>query len=140
MNHASGGVSAWLCGPRFALAVLGALALGSACTESEDTQDYVPSERGAVQPDAGGALLDEATACSMLESAEAKARAALGCAAAARECPGFIRPAGAEACFEYSRTSVTGCATLYDSFASCDDFERHPCLISAVSKCVGGGR
>jgi hypothetical protein len=122
-----------------ALAALVALALGVACTKSEDTRDYVPSERGAVQPDAGGALLSETNACSELTAAEAKARAALGCDAVKRLCPAFIRPAGGEACFEYSQASVKGCATLYDSFTGCDDFTLHPCLISAVSNCAGAG-
>ncbi|HEY3252808.1 MAG TPA: hypothetical protein VGJ91_02635 [Polyangiaceae bacterium] len=123
---------------RFALVALAVLALGSACTKSKDTEDFVPSDRGAVQPDGAGALLSEASACTELKAAEAAARAALGCAAVTRECPGFIRPAGGEACFEYSQASLKGCESLYDSFSSCDDFALHPCLISALSKCAAG--
>jgi hypothetical protein len=123
---------------RLVLAVA-ALVLGPACTKSKDTEQYLPSERGAVQPDAGGALLSEQSACSELTTAEAAARKALGCEAVVRKCPGFIRPAGSEACFEYSQLSVKGCTQLYDSFTSCDEFAKHPCLISAVSNCDGAG-
>jgi hypothetical protein len=141
MNRAKRIPSPWQPGfsRRLALAALVALALGAACTKSEDTRDYVPSERGAVQPDAGGALLSETNACAALIAAEAKARASLGCDTVKRQCPAFIRPAGGEACFEYSQASVKGCGSLFDSFTSCDDFTLHPCLISAVSKCDGAG-
>ncbi|HKO51264.1 MAG TPA: hypothetical protein VJV79_26325, partial [Polyangiaceae bacterium] len=109
------------------------------CTKSKDTEEYLPSERGAVQPDAGGPLISEGSACDELSAAEADARKAQGCGAVARQCPEFIRPAGGEACFEYSQASVKGCSALYDSFTSCDEFTRHPCLISAVSNCDGAG-
>jgi hypothetical protein len=124
---------------RLAWVALVALSLGAACTKSKDTEDYVPSERGARQPGAGGAFISEARACAELQAAEADARAALGCSAVRRDCPAFIRPAGGEACFEYSQASVKGCADLYDSFNSCEDFALHPCLISAASNCDGGG-
>jgi len=139
MNRAKKIPWPWQSGPglRLGLAALAALAVGSGCTKSEDTENYVPSERGAVQPDAGGALINELSACTELRALEADARLALRCAAVVRECPAFIRPAGGEACFEYSQASIDGCEALYASFTSCDDFVLHPCLISAVSICTG---
>jgi len=124
---------------RLVLAVSAVLVLGSACTESKDTAAHLPSERGAVQPDAGGALIGELIACSELKAVEAATRAQLGCGAVTRECPEFIRPAGGEGCFEYSEASVKACSALYQSFTSCDEFTKHPCLISAVSNCEGAG-
>ena len=120
---------------RVVLVGLAALALAAACTESKDTEDYAPSERGAVQPDAGGTLLSESNACALLKTAEAAARAALSCSALSRACPAFIRPAGGEGCFEYSQASVKACEAQYQTFTTCDDFARHPCLLSAVSNC-----
>jgi len=135
MNRASRIRPLWLSGP----VLLALWALGSACSSTKDTEAYVPSQRGAVQPDAGGPLISEASACNQVQSAEAAARASLGCPAVKLACPGAIRPAGGEACFEYSQGSVDGCAALFDSFKSCDDFALHPCLISALSVCDSAG-
>jgi len=111
-----------------------ALAASVSCSTTKDTEDFVPSQRGAVQPDGGGPLLSEAAACGQLKAAESGARQALGCAAVTRECPSYIRPAGA-ACFQYQQASIDGCADLFDSFQSCEDFALHPCLVTAVSLC-----
>ena len=110
------------------------LAAFASCSKVKDTQDYVPSQRGAVQPDAGGKNLTEADACEQLVAAESAARKDLGCSAVTRTCPGWIRPAGG-GCFEYSQASVEGCTDLYASFNGCEEFDLHPCLVSAVSQC-----
>lgn len=115
--------------------VLLALAVAVSCSNQKDTQPFVPSQRGAVQPDAGGAALDESVACLKLKGAESSARAALGCEAVTLECPDYIRPAGSGVCFQYSEGSVEACAALYQSFTTCDEFTLHPCLISTVSMC-----
>ncbi len=117
-----------------------ALVVAASCSKQKDTQDYVPSQRGAIQPDAGGQLRDEVTACETLTTAEASARKDLGCPAVARSCPDYIRPAGGADCFQYEQASLDGCVELFRSFTSCEDFALHPCLVSAVSKCdsVGG--
>jgi hypothetical protein len=109
-----------------------ALGLALSCSKANDTQDYVPSQRGAVQPDAGGAQISEDAACAELEQAEADARADLGCAALEAVCPSYIRPAGSTGCFAYSQTSVDGCKALYQSFTGCEEFDLHPCLITAI--------
>ena len=112
-----------------------ALAVVISCSKAKDTQDFVPSQRGAVQPDAGGPQVSEADACTQLKKAESSARAALSCDPVTRECPDYIRPAGGADCFEYSQASITGCQKLYESFTSCSDFDAHLCLIAAVSNC-----
>ncbi|MET0790641.1 MAG: hypothetical protein ABW061_03910 [Polyangiaceae bacterium] len=113
-----------------------ALVAAASCTSQKDTQAFVPSGRGAVQPDAGGALLSEAAACAKLKAAESSARSTLGCPSLTRECPSYIRPAGGSDCFQYSQPSIDGCATLFASFTTCADFETHPCLISATDTCT----
>jgi len=125
----------WLC-----LSGLSLVAAAS-CSKQKDTQDYVPSQRGAVQPDAGGKRVDEATACEALATAEASARKDLSCPAAARSCPESIRPAGGADCFQYEQASIDGCVDLFSTFTTCEDFVLHPCLLSAVSQCdsLGGG-
>ena len=123
MNYAR--LSSLLCAT-----VLGAI-VGASCTSTHDTADVVPSPPGAVQPDAGGKSIDEATACMQLTGAESSARAALGCAAVTRTCPNYIRPAGSTACFVYDQTSVEGCVILYNSFTSCAEFDQEPCLATA---------
>jgi hypothetical protein len=116
-----------------------AAVLAASCTSTHDNADVVPAQPGAFQPDAGGALIDEATACAALTKAESKARAALSCDAVERDCPSYIRPAGGEGCFVYDQASLDGCSTLYTSFTSCDDFDRHPCVLTAESKCDAAG-
>ena len=116
-----------------------ALVVAASCTSQKDTQDYVPSQRGAVQPDAGGKLVAETPACDALTGAEAKARKDLGCPALAHACPEYIRPAGGADCFQYDQASLDGCVDLFSSFISCEDFTLHPCIVSAVSKCDSAG-
>lgn len=116
-------------------AVLLGLATALSCSSQKDSQAYVPSAPGAVQPDGGGRLVAEATACGQLKTAESSARQALGCEAVTRACPQSIRPAGGASCFQYDQLSIDACVTRYASFESCDDFVLHPCLISALSDC-----
>ncbi len=119
---------------------LGMLALAAAvsCTSVKDTESYVPSQPGAVQPDTTGKFVAEDSACSQLTKAEAKARSGLSCDAAKRTCPDYIRPAGGEGCFEYDQGSIDACVKLYGTFESCDDFDAHPCLLTAKSSCTDG--
>jgi hypothetical protein len=109
--------------------------VAASCTSTHDTADVVPSSPGAFQPDAGGKLVDEATACAALVKSESDARAALGCDAVKHECPSYIRPAGGEGCFLYDQASLDGCAALYQSFTSCDKFDQRTCLLTAESNC-----
>jgi hypothetical protein len=118
------------------LAALAAV-LAASCTSTHDTADVVPSLPGAFQPDAGGKLIAETTACSELTKAESAARAALGCDMVTRDCPSYIRPAGGADCFVYDQASVNGCENLYQSFTTCDEFDQRPCLVTAVSQCDG---
>ncbi len=106
--------------------------LAASCASTHDSADVVPSPPGAFQPDGGGPPLDEAAACAQLTTAESAARMALSCDPVMRTCPDYIRPAGSTACFMYDAASVTGCAALYDSFTSCDEFDQQPCLVVAL--------
>ena len=111
------------------------LVAAASCTSQKDSEPFVPSGRGAVQPEASGPLLAEGAACEQLTSAESSARAQLGCPAVTRTCPDYVRPAGGADCFQFSQGSIDGCADLYASFTACADFDAHPCLLSAVDKC-----
>lgn len=117
-----------------------ALVAAASCTSAKDTEDYVPSQPGAVQPEPtkNGKFEDEATACSALTKAESSARSMLGCDAAKRTCPDYIRPAGGADCFVYDEGTVTECAKEFGMFTSCDDFDVHPCLVIAKSQCSTG--
>jgi hypothetical protein len=114
-----------------------ALAAASSCTSAEDTESYVPSQPGAVQPDSNGKPIDEAMACSDLTQAESSARSMLGCDAAKHTCPDYIRPVGGADCFKYDEGSVTACAKTFGTFTDCADFDLHPCIVTAISQCGG---
>jgi len=119
------------------LALLATVAAAS-CTSAKDTEDYVPSQPGAVQPKTNGQPIDEATACADLSKAESSARSLLGCDAAKHTCPDYIRPAGGADCFVYDQGSVTECAKMFGTFTDCSDFDLHPCIVTAKSQCTAG--
>ncbi len=125
-------LSSCVCASLFAL-LLGAL--GASCSSTPDTAEVIPPLGGAVQPDGGGKLVDEDTACAALVKAETDARTKLRCDSVTHSCPSFIRPAGGEGCFVYDQTSIDACSTLYAGFSSCDQFDQSPCLLTAESKC-----
>jgi hypothetical protein len=110
----------------------------ASCTSAKDTEDYVPSQPGAVQPKTNGQPIDEATACAELSKAESSARSTLGCDAAKHTCPDYIRPAGGADCFVYDQGSVTECAKTFGAFTDCSDFDLHPCIVTASSQCTAG--
>ena len=112
---------------------LAAFGAAQACTESRDTEPYVPARGGAFQPDGGGALIAEAEACERVAQAEDDARAALGCAPAQRaDCPEYVRPPGAAACYRYDEATVDGCVAFYDSLLTCDELTTRRCIVAAV--------
>jgi hypothetical protein len=112
-----------------------ALAAAASCTSAKDTEDYVPSQPGAVQPKTNGQPIDEATACADLTKAETSARSMLSCPAAKHTCPDYIRPVGGADC-SYDEGSVTECAKQFGTFTDCDDFDEHPCIVTA--RCTAG--
>ena len=112
-----------------------ALAAAASCTTAKDTEAYVPSQPGVVQPEPNGKFVTEDSACSQLTKAETKARSGLSCEAAKHACPDYIRPASGEGCFEYDQGSIDGCAKVFGTFTSCADFDAHPCLVTAKSSC-----
>jgi len=112
------------------LSALVGLSLVPSCTKSEDTEPFIPASEGATQPEGGGALLTEDDACSRLRTAWAGAQKRLNCAGpVAAECPGFIRPAGGNGCYEYSEDSVEACEKSYKDAFSCSVIA--PCVVTA---------
>ncbi|MDF3069363.1 MAG: hypothetical protein K0R38_4964 [Polyangiaceae bacterium] len=106
------------------------LAVVSSCTKSEDTEPFVPASEGAIQPEGGGTLLTEEEACGRLLDAYAAARKSLGCPGPKlSECPGFLRPGGGNACYQYSERSVEACEEAYDDAFSCQSLS--PCIVTA---------
>lgn len=117
---------------RFSLVLgLGLFPVFTNCANSEDTEPYVPSKRGANQPDGDGALISEDDACERLRSAALSSYEGLGCTAPTYpECPGFVRPGGGSGCYEYREDSVAECEQEYEGATSCSSLS--PCLATAV--------
>jgi hypothetical protein len=106
------------------------LPLYASCTASEDTEPFVPAAQGAAQPPADGELVSEADACARLLKAANAAYDRLGCDAPSfPKCPGFLRPGGANGCFEYYDDSVTACVSAYEEARTCHELS--PCLATA---------
>jgi hypothetical protein len=120
---------------RVGSALLLLLTLGPAqsCAETEDAEDFIPSEQGATQPGGDGDTISEDEACERLVAAEDEARDRLGCSGADRECPDYVRPAGSDPCLEFSEESVEECEDVLADYGSCGDFDRHPCVVTAVT-------
>jgi hypothetical protein len=125
------------------LSPLAGLLLVPNCTKSEDTEPFVPASEGATQPEGGGALLTEEEACPRLAAALTKARRQLDCSGPELpECPGFLRPAGGNGCYEYSQKSVEACERAYEDAFSCQSLA--PCIVTAqrndsLPSCVSEG-
>jgi len=106
------------------------LPLYAACTASEDTEPFVPAAQGANQPPGEGALVSEEEACARLLKAANAAYDRLGCDAPSfPKCPAFLRPGGANGCFEYYDDSVSACVSAYEDARTCHDLS--PCLATA---------
>jgi hypothetical protein len=116
---------------RFSLVLgLGLLPAFASCANSEDTEPYVPSMRGATQPNGSGDLISEDEACERLRSAALAAYDDLSCAEPEYpECPGFLRPGGGSGCYEYREGSVASCEREYEDATSCSNLA--PCLATA---------
>ncbi len=127
--------------PILLLAALGG-ALG--CTSDEATEPYVPSTVGGTQPEGNGVFVDARSACETLVYAEDDARARLGCGEppARPACPDYLSPNGGP-CALVDQGSLQSCVEQLEAYTACDDFERHPCYLTATfpadaSACSGG--
>jgi hypothetical protein len=110
-------------------ALLG-LPLFASCTSSEDTEPFVPAVEGASQPEGSGALVSEDDACRRLLRAANEAYDRLNCDSPIfPACPGFLRPGGGSACYEYFDDSVSACEETYEKAPSCRELS--PCLATA---------
>jgi hypothetical protein len=129
--------SAWLLGCSLLL-----LGLGASCSESDETEPFVPPRVGAEQPASGGEPLGADEACERLREAEEAARVNLQCRDLERpECPDYVRPAGT-GCWVYSEDSVTACVDKIAEYDDCSDFEQSRCILAATpsdSDCALGG-
>ena len=122
--------SLFLVGPASSACALALLVF--ACSSSEDTKDTIPAQRGFVMPEGGGPAISEEEACETLAEAERERRAAINCAAVELRCPGYLRPAGGPACYEYDEATVTACARLIAGYRACTDFELKRCIVTAI--------
>lgn len=113
---------------------------GSGCSEMEATGDTVPAQPGIQQPSGGGAAVDEVTACRRLEQALSGRRSELGCPAEAVTCPALVRPAAGACSYDYDGVTLEACVEAIGQYASCEDFHRHRCVVTAIERsgCSGG--
>lgn len=111
---------------------VGILWLLAACTEPLTSEEIVQAGRGAVQPSGEGALLREAEACGLLRDAHEETIARLDCSRPVPSCPVGVRPAGACSNYGYAAETVESCAELVRKYESCADFDRKPCIVTAV--------
>jgi len=124
----SASLSPW--GRACLLSALLGLPLFASCTASEDTEPFVPAAEGAKQPAGEGDLVSEEEACARLSKAASAAYDRLGCDAPSfPKCPSFLRPGGANGCFEYYEDSVSACVELYEDAPTCHELS--PCLVTA---------
>jgi hypothetical protein len=114
---------------RASSALLLAVLLPASCTTDEDIEPHVPSRSGAIQPEAGGALLSEEEACERLLTAAQDAYDRLRCDATFADCPTFLRPGGSSGCYEYYEDSIEACEAAYDDASSCRNLS--PCFATA---------
>ena len=109
-----------------------ALGVGSACSSQVGVEDTVPAQPGIVMPDGGGAAIDESAACERLASALSDARSKLKCPAETAECPGYVRPAGSQACLQYDEATVAACERVIGTYTRCTEFDSRRCIVSAL--------
>jgi hypothetical protein len=119
--------SAWLLGCSLLIG------LGGSCSESDETEPFIPPRVGAEQPSSGGDPVSEGETCERLREAEEAARVDLQCDDLERpECPAYVRPAGT-GCWEYSEDTVAACVEKIAAYDDCSDFELSPCILTAVA-------
>ena len=104
------------------------------CEAVEDAEPFVPSKPGVTQPEAGGDGISEAKACEQLAQVRSKVSADLDCDLKQPTCPELVRPFGTDSCqrYLYDGDSVEACVSVIESYETCEDFARSPCLITAL--------
>jgi hypothetical protein len=104
------------------------------CEASSDSEPLVPSKQGTAQPAGDGEAISESEACERIREARANVSEDLDCQDRRLACPESIRPAGADPCerYLYDEGSVDACVKIIEDYASCDDFDRTPCLVTAL--------
>lgn len=119
---------------RWCLVLSGGVCGLCGCEAAEDTEPFVASNPGAVQPEAGGDGISEAEACQQLLDARKEAREQHDCEAERLGCPELIRPLASDPCerYLYDEESLDACVDEISEYASCADFDRKPCLVTAL--------
>ena len=118
-----------------ALVGLGLGGSSAACSEQEPAGPATQPSSGIVQPAGNGVPMDEGQACDALVQKEIATRTRLGCPARSGPgCPGYLRPAGGEACLVYDQGTVTACVSLVAGYVRCDEFVRRPCVVTALKE------
>jgi hypothetical protein len=120
----------------FLVSVGTAIALASGCVSDPTVEDEVPPTVGALETDAGtGGHVGAADACQKLVEALTASRTRLGCSAAKPEpvCPSYVAVGGALPCDELYESSLDACVSKIGKYASCDDFDRTPCVVAVVT-------
>jgi hypothetical protein len=124
-------------------AVVVGLGLGggsTACSEQEPAGPATLPFAGMVQPAGNGLPMDEPEACQALVRAEDAARVRLGCSVrSGSDCPGYLRPAGGEACLSYDQGTVLACVQVMAGYARCNEFARRRCVVTALDCPAGAG-
>jgi len=106
--------------------------VGFACSSNVGTEDTVPSTKGFVMPDGGGARISEEDACARISSADRDARQRLSCGARPITCPEYVQPAGSQPCLEYDEATVIACESVIAGYKICADFDVKRCIVSAI--------
>ena len=122
--------------------LLPALLVAGACTEDLDTGATIPAPQGAVQPEGDGVAMSAEDACEeLLAAVERWEDRHGGCDDVERTCPDFVLPAGGSArCTTFDAGSVEACVDVIDDYATCNDFTRKPCIVTALDlACAAGG-
>jgi hypothetical protein len=113
--------------------------LMAACDDVE-LGDTIRAEEGMVQPRGNGEPIDEQAACARIVSAEEQARFRVGCPdpQVLPTCPAYVRPAGTRTCLMYDEGTVEACERVIGDYQSCQDFDRMPCVITALDEPAQG--
>jgi hypothetical protein len=123
----------------FLVATAGLL-LGTACVSDPKVQDESTSTTGMRQANSdGGSTIGADEACKELVTAAETARTRLGCDAPKTPptCPAYVSVGGSLPCKEYLKSTVQECAATMAAYASCDEFDVHPCVAAAVTSSCG---
>jgi hypothetical protein len=110
-----------------------ALVFATGCIDDVNTEEDVPAEKGATQPETSGKVIAASEACSRLVAAETAARDDLNCdSSPGPECPERLRLFGSLVCSEIDEGSVDACVDAIGAYRSCGEFDSRPCVVTVI--------